>query len=62
MKSAGADELEITAERVLYPQGEFCGKILPGTEGPHCLVAQDVALSRPKHRFESGWGHFLNSV
>jgi hypothetical protein len=26
---------------------------------PHCLVAQDVALSRPKRRFESGWGHLL---
>ena len=25
--------------------------------GPHCLVAQDVALSRPKHEFESRWGH-----
>jgi hypothetical protein len=24
---------------------------------PHCLVAQDAALSRPKHQFEPGWGH-----
>ncbi len=24
---------------------------------PHCLVAQDVALSRPKLGFESRWGH-----
>jgi hypothetical protein len=24
---------------------------------PHCLVAQDVALSRPKRGFEFLWGH-----
>src|SRR4030065_1484976 len=24
---------------------------------PHCLVAQDAALSRPKHEFEPRWGH-----
>ncbi len=24
---------------------------------PHRLVAQDGALSRPKQRFESAWGH-----
>ncbi len=29
------------------------------TASPHCLAAQDVALSRPKHEFESRWGHFL---
>jgi hypothetical protein len=27
---------------------------------PHRLVAQDVALSRPKHPFEPGWGHLYN--
>ena len=25
--------------------------------GPHRLAAQDVALSRPKHEFETRWGH-----
>lgn len=25
---------------------------------PHRLEAQDAALSRQKHRFESGWGYY----
>jgi hypothetical protein len=29
---------------------------------PHRLVAQDVALSRPKHQFEPGWGHLPGSA
>ena len=31
-------------------------KITPAKR-PHRLVAQDGALSRPKQRFESAWGH-----
>jgi hypothetical protein len=26
---------------------------------PHCLAAQDAALSRLKHEFEPRWGHTL---
>ena len=29
---------------------------------PHRLVAQDGALSRPKQRFESAWGHKITAV
>ncbi len=29
---------------------------------PHRLVAQDVALSRPKQGFESPWGHQILAV
>jgi hypothetical protein len=29
---------------------------------PHRLVAQDVALSRPKHQFEPGWGHLRRPI
>src|SRR5438067_1417296 len=31
-------------------------------EGPHRLAAQDVALSRRRHGFESRWGHELHRV
>jgi hypothetical protein len=29
---------------------------------PHCLAAQDAALSRLKHEFEPRWGHTLPAV
>ena len=35
--------------------GVLCFEI-PATSGPHRPEAQDVALSRPKHGFESRWG------
>src|SRR5262249_42880678 len=35
------------------------GKIGSSSERPHRPEAQDVALSRPKHGFESRWGRFF---
>gem|GEM_PF-3895769 len=30
---------------------------VPARRGPHCRVAEDSALSRRQHGFESRWGH-----
>src|SRR4030065_2433556 len=35
---------------------------LSEVEGPHRLVAQDVALSRPKRGFEAPWGHRCHAL
>ena len=50
----------VARRRLIVSRYPACRRALrrprPGT-GPHRLVAQDAALSRLKHGFESRWGH-----
>ena len=49
-------EVNTTLERQI-PTQRWLVVIESCLPSPHCLVAQDVALSRPKRGFEFLWGH-----
>ena len=53
-------EVNITLERQI-PTQRWLVVIESCLPSPHCLVAQDVALSRPKRGFEFLWGHKNNN-
>ncbi len=54
-------EVNITLERQI-PTQRWLVVIESCLPSPHCLVAQDVALSRPKRGFEFLWGHKNSTI